>query len=185
MDKSLFEKYINEMKELQKRSALPVSYPLPALAEREEATELEKEEEPLYTEKITETDQMEGIGYLLVNVTSVNDLYPVPNAKVTVFTGDSKTKKIFAEGLTDISGKAGPFLLKAPGIEYSESPNNSSSAFANYNILTSAEGFTDTIHLGVQIFDKVTSIQKVNLLASLDNNENQTIIINELNKEEI
>lgn len=185
MDKSLFEKYINEMKEMKKKSAFPNESVVPVLAEREEATELEIEEESENTEKLPDADQMEGVGYLLVNVTSVNELYPVSNAKITIFTGDSDNRKIFAEGTTDISGKAGPFELKAPNIEYSETPNSSFLPFAYYNILTEAVGFVDTIHLGVQIFDKVTSIQKVNLFSAMANKDNSTVIINEINKEEI
>ena len=188
MDKSLFEKYIAEMKEFKKRSA----FPIPAVAEyegaeREEATELnqnDSSEETAVQTAEQSTAEMTGKGYLTVSVTSVRELYPVKNAKITVFTGEEGNRRIYAEGVTDISGKAGPFELAAPSIEYSEAPNSSVLPFAYYNILTEAEGFIDTIHLGVQIFDKVTSIQKVNLLAVSEGNENTTIIVNEFNERE-
>ena len=184
MDKSLFEKYINEMKEFKKRSTLP----LPAAAEyegaeREDATELNQNEERLEPNLANgvsnqEQSQMTGKGYLIVSVTSARELYPVRNAKITVFTGNNEDRKIFAEGVTDISGKAGPFELKAPNILYSESPSSEVLPFAYYNVLTEADNFASTIHLGVQVFDKVTSIQNVNLF-SADNRENTTIIVNE------
>lgn len=188
MDKSLFEKYIAEMKEFKKRSALPI----PAVAEyegaeREEATELNQDdslEEPIAETTEQNTEEMNGAGYLTVSVTSVRELYPVKNAKITVFTGEEGNKKIFAEGVTDISGKAGPFELAAPNIEYSETPDSNVLPFAYYNILTEAEGFIDTIHLGVQIFDKITSIQNVNMFAARQNGENSTVIINEFNERE-
>lgn len=194
MDKSLFEKYIAEMKELRKRSTLPI----PASAEyngaeREDATELtpfektESEETSELTNSLPEqdTDQMTGKGYLVVNVTSVRELYPIPNAKITVFTGEEDNRKIFAQGVTDISGKAGPFELSAPNIEYSETPNSSVLPFSYYNILTEAEGFVDTIHLGIQVFDKVTSLQNVNLFAATANGENSTVIVNEFTEREV
>ena len=176
MDKALFEKYINEMKELKKRSAFKDDAPLPVINEEI------KEPKPL---KETLEPEMEGMGYLIVKVTAVNELYPVGNAKVVIFTGEEENRKIFAEGFTDKSGKTGPFSLKAPAIKYSESPNSSLIPFAYYNILTTAEGFLDTIHLNVQVFDKTTSIQKVNLNSSLSGQENTTIIVNEKPKEEI
>ena len=181
MDKSLFKKYIDEMKDMQKRSRLPREIDVVSGgAEREDATELV----PNYSEPASDyeeqsTAEMTGEGFLLVDVTSVRELYPLQGAKITVFTGDADNRTVFAEGVTDISGKAGPFALSAPAIKYSEEANSEILPFAYYNILTEADGFVDTIHLGVQIFDKVTSIQKVNLLPFLDNGNNSTVIINE------
>ena len=181
MDKSLFKKYIEEMKEMKARSRFANDvFAVPVQAEREDAAELTQIDDGL-TENTTEQsiNQMEGKGYLLVDVTSVRELYPVPNAKITVFKGEEDNRTVFAEGVTDISGKAGPFELVAPSIKYFESPNSAVLPFAYYNILTSADGFIDTIHLGVQIFDKVTSIQKVNLLPASNGGEDATIITNE------
>ena len=185
MDKAIFEKYINEMKDMKKRSRFPNdAFTIPTKAEGKDAAT------PTQVDLLTEstskqnTNPPEGKGYLLVDVTSVKELYPVPNAKITVFTGGEDNRTVFAEGVTDISGKAGPFELLAPNIEYSESPNSSVLPFAYYNILTTADSFVSTIHLNVQIFDKVTSIQKVNLLPVSDSGENATIIIDETKKEE-
>lgn len=180
MDKALFEKYINEMKDMKKRSRFPNDvFTVPTKAEGKDTATLTQVD--LLTESTSKqnTNPPEGKGYLLVDVTSVRELYPVANAKITVFTGEEDNRTVFAEGVTDISGKAGPFALVAPGIEYSETPNSAVLPFAYYNILTSADGFVSTIHLKVQIFDKVTSIQKVNLLPISNGGENATIIIDE------
>ena len=176
MDKSLFEKYINEMKEFKKRSTLPV------LSEEIKETESLPQES---LKKEASPSEMEGFGELLIKVTSVKELYPVPNAVVTVFTGEAENKRLFAKGITDTSGKAGPFSLPAPSIIYSESPNSSLIPFASYNLLTEADGFLDTIHLGIQVFDKVTSIQKVNLFTSLGNEKDTTLVINEESEREV
>lgn len=181
MDKSLFKKYIDEMKQMQKKAVLPTPSPdFVSNAERDDASELPapKSIPTVVTPELPSTD-MQGQGFLIVDVTSVRELYPVRNAKITVFTGDSDNRTVFAEGLTDVSGKAGPFVLSAPSIEYSEEANSEILPFAYYNLLTEADGFVDTIHLGIQIFDKVTSIQKVNLLPVQNGQGDSTIIINE------
>ena len=177
MDKSLFEKYINEMKEFKKRSTLPVL--------SEEAEISKSSVEDVVVKREVNPSEMDGLGELLINVTSVKGLYPIPDAVVTIFTGDAENKKVFAKGVTDISGKAGPFPLPAPSIVYSESPDSSLIPFSTYNLLTEADGFLDTIHLGVQIFDKITSIQSVNLLTSLCNEKQTTLIINEETEREV
>ncbi len=164
MDKSQFEKYIEEMKMMsRKANAIPVQ------------------------NTVSEPDaDMSGQGFLMVNVTSVRSIYPVKNALVTIFKGDVTNMEKLFEDYTDESGKTRLFLLPAPPISTAQSADSTEIPFATYNILTQAEGFTDTINYNAAIFDKVTSIQNVNLLPRTTANKgDDTIIINEYDSYEL
>ena len=145
MDKSLFEKYINEMRAMQ------------ALANPEPKTIV------MPTVPEENSGDMTGSGKLIVKVTSARGLYPIKDAKVTVFTGASDNMEILSEALTDQSGKTEPLTLPAPSIIYTESPEPSERPFAYYNIKTVADGFVDTFNFNSAVFDKITSVQNVNL----------------------
>lgn len=141
MDKSMFDKYISEMLNMQ-AAATPTVNIIP-------------------TEN---SENMSGSGKLIVNVTSVRGLYPVVGAHITVLTGDEANPKAIAEGNTDKSGKSPVFVLPAPDENLSEAPNPPERPYAYYNIKTTADGFTENINYNVQIFDNVTSLQNVNLI---------------------
>ena len=98
MDKTLFEKYINEMRAM-KASAIPEPKRPAAVVYR------------------GNDKDMTGSGTLKIRVTSVRGLYPVANAKVTVFTGNADGMMVIAEGNTDISGASPDFTLPAPAAE--------------------------------------------------------------------
>ena len=71
MDKHLFEKYINEMKQMQKKAVLPADNPVVMPnPEREDATELIPNfSKPLSDYEEQPESEMTGKGFLLVNVT--------------------------------------------------------------------------------------------------------------------
>ena len=161
MDKTLFEKYINEMRAM-KASAIPEPKRPAAVVYR------------------GNDKDMTGSGTLKIRVTSVRGLYPVANAKVTVFTGNADSMTVIAEGNTDISGASPDFTLPAPAAALTESPDPKSRPYALYNILTEADGFTKTYNYNVAVFDGVTSLQAVELIPlSAEPNKNQPIIIDE------
>ncbi len=161
LDKSVFEKYIEEMKAM-KASAMPE--PIPVAVPK----------------SYPNSDNMEGSGELIVRVTSVRGLYPVKNAKVTVFTGDSDNMTIIAEGTTDQSGASPKFTLPAPAASFTESPGPASRPYALYNILTVSDGFRENYNYNAVIFDKITSLQTVELIPLTDDPElNGAIIIDE------
>ena len=164
MDISQFDKYIEEMKKMsRKANAIPVQNAV---------------SEP--------TPDMSGQGFLMVNVTSARSIYPVKNALVTIFKGDVTNMEKLFEDYTDESGKTRLFSLPAPPISTAQSADSTEIPFATYNILTQAEGFTDTINYNAAVFDKVTSIQNVNLLPrTIANKGDDTIIINEYDSYEL
>ena len=171
MDKSIFDKYIAEMKAMQ-ALAMPNNEEMntPAL-------------EPLG--EINATD-MSGSGSLVVIVTAVRGLYPVRGAKVTVFTGSGQDENKITEVFTNESGKTVPIPLPAPSSDFTEAPNPDERPFAYYNIRTEADGFIESINYNVAVFDKVTSLQTVSLypVASAPNGT-RPIIINEASNYEL
>jgi len=155
MDKQIIEKYKKEMLEMYQR-ARPVISPI-------------------------ETTENSNTGGLIVSVTSIRGLYPVPDAKVTVFKGSPENRADIDSSMTDESGKSKLFLLPAPDIAYSQNSGSSEPVYTSYNILVEADGFIDEINLNLPIFRGVTSLQNVDLtLRSSTNGEN--VIINDQNE---
>ena len=103
-------------------------------------------------------------GNLLAVVTTVRTLYPVPNAKVTVFTGDYQNMKVVDYAFTDQSGRTKVFVLPAPSSALSLDEDNKQIPYAIYNMLDEADGYVDNVHLNIPVFGGVTSIQGSNML---------------------
>ena len=161
MDKTLFEKYINEMRAM-KASAMP------------------EPSRPVAVVYHGNDKDMTGSGRLKVRAPSVRGLYPVQNARVTVFTGGAEDMTVIAEGKTDISGASPDFTLPAPSASLSENPAPSARPYALYNLLTEIDGFTKTYNYNIAVFDGVTSLQTVELIPeSTDPDKNQPIVIDE------
>lgn len=166
MDKALFEKYINEMRRMKENATLK--------PQKEEVTRTAA------TVAEPNSQDMTGEGFLVVNVTSVRGIYPVPGARVTVFTGSEEDMKIVAEAVTDQSGKTPIIPLKAPSYLFTESPDPSERPFAYYNVRTVEDGFKTNLNLNVAIFDKITSLQNVNLEPIVEEvQQNRPIVIDE------
>ena len=106
----------------------------------------------------------DGKGALVALVTTIRGLYPVPNAKVTVFTGNIEQMQVVETSQTDQSGKSKPFVLDTPAKTLSLSSERTATPYASYNMLVEADGFVRNIHLGIPIFSGVTSIQGSDML---------------------
>ncbi len=103
-------------------------------------------------------------GGLLAVVTTVDRLYPVSNAKVTVFSGDYNNMNVIDTDYTDQSGKSKVFLLPTPEKQISLESENTQIPYSSYNMMVSAEGYLDNIHLNIPIFSGVTSVQGSNMM---------------------
>lgn len=169
MDKSVFDRYIEEMKKMSARANSNL---------KSEPTLI-----PVITQ--TDTESLTGEGYLSVSVTSVRGLYPVENAKVTVFTGGADSMQKLFEGYTDQSGKTETFPLPAPPLSLAQSPESGKPVYAEYNLLVEADGFIPTINYSLAVFDKVTSIQNINLVPKTVFSDNSPIVTDEENKYEL
>lgn len=144
MDKSLIEKYKLEMLDMYKKTksaptvlpaAVPQSEPLP-----------------------------ESKGQLVAIVTSLRGIYPVENAKVTVFTGNYGNMQVVDTAYTDQSGRTRPFVLQTPNKQISLESDNKGIAYATYNLEVKAEGYVDNVHINIPVFSGVTSLQSSNLM---------------------
>lgn len=103
-------------------------------------------------------------GNLIGIVTAVRALYPVKNAKVTVFTGEYDNMNVIDTDLTDQSGRTKTFILPTPEKALSLEETNTVLPYALYNMLIEADGYIKNIHLNIPVFSTVTSLQQSNLL---------------------
>lgn len=159
MDKTLFDKYVKEMKEMREM-ALKRDPSLAVAAANGNIV------------MPGDTPDMSGEGRLVVDVTTIRGLYPVKNALVTVFKGSADNMEVIAKLNTDESGKTPAFILPAPPAVLTESPENTVRPYAFYNILTEADGFINNINYNATIFDGITSLQSVNMVPrSKENNQ--------------
>lgn len=110
------------------------------------------------------TAENSSSGKLIVMVTAIRSLYPIKNAKITVFKGDTQNKAVITTAITNESGRTERIILPAPDKKFSETAGSDTIPYALYNLLVEADGYIDNIHLNIPIFSGVTSIQRVNLL---------------------
>lgn len=111
-------------------------------------------------------------GSIIAIVTTIRDIYPIENAKVTIFKGDIDNKEIVEVVYTDESGRTRQINLKTPSKSLSEKPGAEGAVYSVYNMLVSADGYVDNIHLNIPVFSGVTSLQKANLISLATAGEN-------------
>ena len=159
MDKSLIEKYKNQMLDMY-RAAKPVSAPQTVAA-------VQNISEPSLSEKnenAVSDSKGDKKGSLAVTVTTLRSIYPLPNAKVSVFQGEINNMQVLTTVYTDQSGKTPEIPLPAPEALLSQQSDYSGKPYSVYNIIVSAEGFRDNIHLNIPVFSGVTTIQRSNMM---------------------
>ena len=141
MDNNLFAKYKEEMLKMYRASntEMPIAKPVNTTPNTNE-------------------------GYLIGIVTAVRSLYPVKNAKITIFTGDYENMNVIDTDLTDQSGRTKTFVLPTPESNISLDQNNTNIPYALYNMAIEADGYIKNIHLNIPVFGTVTSLQQSNLL---------------------
>ncbi len=157
MDRSLIEKYKNDMLKKYGSSA----------AEETTAAAPEK-------------------GRLSANVTSVANIYPVRGARVTVFTGSPDSMTVLDSAVTDESGKTRVFLLDAPPKSLSMTSGAPALPYTLYNLLISADGFLDNIHLNIPVFSGIASVQRSDMLPkAVAGGRTDPVIFNEFSSFEL
>lgn len=170
MDKSIIEKYKNEMLNIRKRAA--------ASSAQQGYYEEGKPNIP--------DDASDENGRLIAMVTYTDRIYPVKKAKVTVFTGSPDNMEIVDSGITDESGKTKTFGLAAPPRSLSQQSGPAALPYALYNMMVQAEGFLDNIHLNIPVFRGVTSVQRSDLTPiSVAGGRTAPIIFNEFSSYEL
>ena len=147
MERDLIDKYKNEMLEMYKSV--------------KRKTPLKEKVLPAASQ---ETVMPDGSGGLLAVVTTVDRLYPVNNAKVTVFSGSLDNMQIIDTDFTDNSGKSKVFSLPTPQKQLSLESENTQLPYSTYNMMVTSEGYLDNVHLNIPVFSGVTSVQGSNLM---------------------
>lgn len=158
LDKNLFESYKAKMLDMYNsvKENIPVVAPIgePPLSEPQ-AAPVPKPTLP----QNTTTGNLIGI------VTAIRGLYPINNAKVTIFTGNyNGNMQIIDSDLTDNSGRTKTFNLPTPELALSLDENNTVLPYSIYNMLIEADGYIKNIHLNIPVFSNVTSLQQSNLI---------------------
>lgn len=169
MDISKIEKYKAEMLEMHKKAKENALSTSAYLSNAESNDETKNE--------ITDG----SVGELIVMVTTIRSLYPLENARVTVFEGDNENRKNIKVKYTNQSGKTEPFILSTPNKSLSMTENPDGRPYALYNIEVKAEGYIDSIYLNVPVFSGVTSLQRANMILLETGSDDKTpVIYNEL-----
>ena len=107
----------------------------------------------------------DGTGGMQVNVTTLQGLYPVKNALITVFTGNNDNMTVIETDVTDESGKSGVFNLKTPPVSESQQAENGGALpYANYNVSVRSDGYVEQIAMNVPVFSGVISVQGIDLI---------------------
>ncbi len=150
MEREIIEKYKNEMLKMYKSV--------------NKESVIKNKVVPVVSEVQAPDQTDESGGKLLAVVTTVRTLYPVPNAKVTVFSGDYRDMNVIDTAFTDQSGRTRFFSLPTPEKQLSLESANTVIPYAVYNLRIEADGYVDNIHLNVPVFSGVTSIQSSNLM---------------------
>lgn len=149
MDKNLLEQYKAQMLQMYNSvketppAAIPVIEPSPMPTPPQNTT----------------------TGALIGIVTTIKGLYPVNNAKVTIFTGNyNGNMQVIDSDLTDNSGRTKTFYLPTPERSLSLDETNTALPYSLYNMLIEADGYIKNIHLNIPVFSNVTSLQQSNLI---------------------
>ena len=151
MDNDLLNKYKQEMLKMYRSVNSATPEPVRTTA-------------PTPPENTTPPPQNTVTGNLIGIVTSIRGLYPVKNAKVSIFTGEYENMSVIDTDLTDQSGRTKIFVLPTPERSISLEKENASLPYANYNMVIEADGYIKNIHLNIPVFGGVTSLQQSNLL---------------------
>ena len=105
-------------------------------------------------------------GYLIINVYADNIAQPVKNALVTI-----KGKNYLQNFKTDENGKTITIELDAPDEKYSQTEQESTKPYSEYEVTAIKKGLQTTIIKGVEIFPNETSIQKIYMSSNYTDDE--------------
>ena len=122
----------------------------------------------MYNENLT------GLGYMIVRVTTARGAIPLEGAIVTVSDYapefESGRGDVIAVYKTDRSGITEKFALPAPPRALSMSPGNGKS-YKTYNLSVRKEGYYSQNYINAPIFDGITSIQSADMIPLSDNGQ--------------
>lgn len=112
---------------------------------------------------------MQGTGYLQVEITTGNGAVPVPKAAVIVTQTLNGQSYLITMKLTDRSGATDIIPLPTPSASFSEAPDPTERPFSEYNVTVYKKGFYTVPEVTIPVFDTVKSIQPVALIPLAEN----------------
>lgn len=118
-------------------------------------------------------EQSQGVGYLIVNVSTARGAIPLDGASVTVMYDEENNTSVFTVLTTDMSGKTPKIELPAPPRALSETPGNTR-PYATYALQIDKDGYYRITNTGVPIFSGITSIQPVEMIPLAEYNPDTT-----------
>ena len=152
MDKNIIERYKSEMMNMYRlgKTKSAIQNVTPVVSE--------------ITPQSKTPNNPQNKGELVAIVTTLRSLYPVENAKVTVFTGNTDNMQVLGVKFTDQSGKTDAFILETPERSESLNSQNKEIPYAVYNMMVEADGYLTNIHLNIPVFSGVISLQRSNMM---------------------
>ena len=120
---------------------------------------------------MTQNNQIQGntaTGFLTVRVTTAGGAIPVENASVNIFPSDKEDSSVIFSLITNSDGITTTVPLPTPPRSASQTPQDTSQAYATYNISVSADGYTPAYFSNVPVFADIISVQPASLLPLLE-----------------
>ena len=122
-----------------------------------------------------DSSDLDGIGYLVVHVTTAGGAIPLEGAKVDIQTYDPESASepetrgdTVASLITGSDGNTVRIPLSTPPKALSESPGNGR-PYSLYQAEVTLEGYYSQTHIGIPMFDGITSIQPILLIPLSEN----------------
>ncbi len=116
-------------------------------------------------DKSNYTDELSGVGRLIVQVFLANGAVPIQNATVSI---TDRNKNLITNLSTDNSGRTPSVDLPAPSARLSLQPGDVK-PYSTYNIKVEYPGYYTEEFLNVPVFDGIESIQPVSMEALSEN----------------
>ena len=110
------------------------------------------------------TEEIIQKGYIQVRVSALRESVPIVGAKISITKPLGEDASVLWSDITDESGKSGIVELPAPDKALSESPNQSATPYAVYNVKVEAQGFYTVYNINVQVFSGELSIVAVDMV---------------------
>lgn len=135
----------------------------------------EPEEYPVM-EQASEEELGDSTGYILVNVRTGGEAFPIVGASVVVTSVMDGSRFLIAVGLTDISGSTLKLSVPAPNDIYSQTPYPDKRPYSLFDVSVAANGFFRARSVDVPVFPGITSIQNFNMVPTpIGQNGNETL----------
>lgn len=115
-------------------------------------------------------------GYLQIQVSSMADARPVPDATVSIsYTGEPENT--LEQLTTNSSGQTDTIQLDTPPLEYSVNPTIESQPYSEYTITVTAPGFEPISISGAELLPVVTALQNISLRPLTPSTENEEVFV--------